>query len=251
MAYGKWGGVCRPANLALSRVFFFLTRLYLGARRWRNGSRSDGDAVPEGRCSTAGAQLREFIESGHNKLNLGGGNKSLNGFVNIDFREHSQVEREIVSDVLDLGFVPDASVAHIHSNHLIEHLTEAQLRCQMQQWKRILKPGGKITIRCPNALGAAYGFWFTPILECNRNEYLALGFPEEEDFTNPADTWMHRDVFGVLQWFFGDVGNPANQHLTLTTPTTVTNLLHDAGFDVLRISEPEAVNLVVVASKPA
>jgi len=106
-------------------------------------------------------------------------------------------------------------------------------------------------MRCPNALGAAYGFWFEPIIESHKDEFVKLGFPADEDFGNRGDGWVHKDLFALIHWFYGDPGNRANQHLSRLTPSMLHGGLVAQGFNVLKMTEPEAINIAVVASKGA
>ena len=191
----------------------------------------------------------QFKTEGYNKLNIGGGTKNLKGFINIDFASHPTVEREIKANVLDLSFVPDASVCHIHNNHLVEHLTHEQFCQQLYEYYRILEKDGVLTMRCPNALGVCYGFWFKVMPETGRNEFITLGYPDDDDFYNPLDSWYHKNFFGFLHWIYGDRGNIENQHLDLLTPTKMTSTVEAAGFNVLKMTEPEATNIIVVARK--
>jgi len=194
-------------------------------------------------------ELMAWLDKGYDKINLGGGNKCLSEFVNIDFLPHPSAQREIVANILDLSFVPTSSISHVHSNHVIEHLTDSDILTQFEQYHRILKPGGLVSIRCPNALGVALGFWFEPIIEKERNHFIKVGFPVDEDFGNPRDSWFYKDFYGFVHWIFGDAGNVENQHLAIITPTKMMSWLRTNGFELLAISEPEAANLVVVARK--
>jgi len=130
-------------------------------------------------------------------------------------------------------------------------LTKEQLEHQLKEYHRVLKDDGVLSIRCPNALGAAYGFWLEPILEQERDEFIACGFPADEAFGNPADKWMHKDLFGLLHWLYGDVGNIQNQHLNIITPSMIKSSVVEAGFNILKMANPEAVNIVIVARKAA
>jgi len=193
--------------------------------------------------------LKRFLDEGYNKLNIGGGPKNLEGFINIDFVTYPNVQRQVIANILDSAFIPDKAAAHIHSNHVIEHLTHTEIINQLREWHRILKDEGLLTIRCPNALGVAYGFWFEPIIENHQDEFIKLGFPPDEDFGNPDDRWFHKDFFGLIHWFYGDVGNLTNQHLIRLTPSMLLSLLVEQGFNVLKMAEPESINIVVVARK--
>lgn len=80
------------------------------------------------------------------KLNIGCGFKKMDGFINIDAFENSA---DVIMDALDLRF-DDNSADHIESHHLIEHLTRAEGRQALEEWFRVLKPGGKLVIECPD-----------------------------------------------------------------------------------------------------
>lgn len=190
-----------------------------------------------------------FLSEGYRKLNVGGGDKNLDGFVNIDFVPHAGVKREVLANVLDLSFIPDGCLEQVHSNHVIEHLTAEEFRKQLAQYKRILAPRGILTMRCPNALGVCYGFWFGAVAENGREDFIRLGFPADEEFHNPQDGWYHRNLYGFTHWIYGDAGNITNQHLDQMTPSKVKAELAASGFEVLRISDPEASNIVVAARK--
>ncbi len=120
---------------------------------------------------------------------------------------------------------------------------------QLREYHRILKDTGLLTIRCPNTLGSAYGFWFEPIPEKDREEFVALGFPTDETFGNPADGWMHKDLFGLLHWFYGDVGNIENQHLNIITPTKIKSYVESSHFRIIKMADPEALNIALIAIK--
>ena len=199
--------------------------------------------------ATTAQSLQKWLNLGYDKLNIGGGTKNLNGFINIDFVYSPNTQRQVVANILDLSFIPDSCIHHIHSNHVIEHLTCSDLKAQINQWYRILKADGLVTIRCPNALGAAYGFWFEPVIENQKEEFIKLGYPVDEDFGNPEDRWLHKDFFGLIHWLYGDAGNIANQHLCQITPTRLCELLSEANFQILKVTDPETLNIVVVARK--
>lgn len=251
MSYGSWGSRLPLVNIVVSRSLFVVVHSRLFWLKLKNKLRNcNKNTKPlENNSEQVARNFKSWLDKDFTKLNIGGGRKNLNGFVNIDFVPHSGVQREVIANILDLGFIPDHSLSQVHSNHVIEHLTDNSLNSQLKEYWRILKKDGLLTIRCPNALGVAYGFWFDPVLEDERDEFLALGFPEEEDFSNPEDTWAHRDIFGFIHWIYGDVGNVENQHLNLITPTKLKILLEYYSFDIVKMSKPEALNLVVVARK--
>jgi hypothetical protein len=249
MKYGTWGSRLPLINYISSNLIFLvlswrrLSRLMLNfAYRILNKK-----LVPVITEIKSRDKIEEFLGKGLNKLNIGGGSKNLSEFINIDFVCHPSVIREIVANILDLSFIPDKSISHVHSNHVLEHLSETQIKEQLTQYRRILIPNGLLTFRCPNALGVCYGFLIEPLIEGDQEDFFRLGFPKDEDISNPKDKWMYKDLYGLFHWLYGDVGNPENEHLTLVTPSKVTRWLQYSGFELLKISECESVNIVVVA----
>lgn len=89
------------------------------------------------------------------KLNLGCGEYILDGFVNIDlYSEYADIK----ADVSDLSQYPDNFVDEIFACHVIEHFDFHEGFKVLNEWKRILKPGGKITIEAPDFLGLCHRF---------------------------------------------------------------------------------------------
>lgn len=251
MAHGYWGSRFPIGNLLSSRLLFAVVRLRIVLRRLANAwnRRLRPRPVPLPNCEAGAESLKKWLDAGYDKLNIGGGRKNLDGFINVDFATFPGVERHVAADITDLSFIPSGCASHVHTNHVVEHVTDDQLQTLFAEFARILKPDGLMTLRCPNALGAAFGFWFQPILEDGKETFLALGFPEQEDLANAADGWMHKDLFGLLHWLHGDMGNVENQHLNVITPSKIAALLEKNGFSIVKATRPEAVNIVVVARK--
>lgn len=194
-------------------------------------------------------QFLSYYNQGFKKLNIGGGSKNIKEFVNIDFVKNRKAEREIIANALDLSFIPDNSVEHVHSNHFIEHISQEELCLHLKDCRRVLAPGGILTVRCPNALGVCYGFILNPVFEADRDDFVKLGFPPDEEFANPGDGWFHRDIYGLYHWLYGFTGNIKNCHLNRITPSGMKKDVLDAGFEILKMSDPEACNIVLVARK--
>ena len=193
------------------------------------------------------ASMLDFLNSGLNKLNIGGGHKNLKNFINIDFVHFDHVEFSVVADIRDLFFVPDNSITHIHSNHVIEHLTQSEFEDQLRQYKRILKQNGRISIRCPNTLGVCFGFFIDDKIEADREAFLSLGYPEDETFSNSNDYWFHKNLYGLFHWLWAQPGNIQNQHLNLITPSKVQSAIESSGFKILLSAPPESPNIIILA----
>ena len=82
------------------------------------------------------------------KLHLGCGNRHLEGYVNIDFRETPATD--LVHDLSKRLPYPDKSVGLIESYHLIEHLSKEKAVRLIRECHRMLVPGCKIIIECPD-----------------------------------------------------------------------------------------------------
>lgn len=251
MANGLWGSKYPVVNYVATHIIFLAVCYRITYLKLKNKIRSftHNRQVFITNRQNVYTDFEKLFEKGYEKINIGGGHKNLEGFINIDFVSQPSVKNQIVANILDLTFIKDESLTQIHSNHVIEHLNASDLQEQAREWHRILKEDGILTIRCPNILGAAYAFWFEPILENDKEEFVRLGFPSDEDFCNKADVWLHKDLFGLLHWFYGDVGNITNQHLNQITPTKLHNVLNAAGFTIVKMTEPEALNVVVIAVK--
>lgn len=82
------------------------------------------------------------------KLNIGCGDKKVPGYIGIDIVDRGQ---EIVADIRNIP-LPDNHADEILSVHVIEHVYQWEAAPLLTEWLRILKPGGKMVIECPNLL---------------------------------------------------------------------------------------------------
>lgn len=88
------------------------------------------------------------IESGTPiKLNIGGGETRREGYFNIDRVELAEVD--IVADLnAPLSLLPDNSVDAVHSNHVLEHISN--ILGLMEELHRVCTPDAKIAITVPH-----------------------------------------------------------------------------------------------------
>lgn len=68
------------------------------------------------------------------KLNIGAGNKPIDGFISVD-----------IKDGINANSLPyeDASVDEVYASHVLEHFPYEQTVDVLREWSRVLKPGGK------------------------------------------------------------------------------------------------------------
>ncbi len=82
------------------------------------------------------------------KLHLGCGEKHLDGFINVDCRKLSSVDK--VCDLRKLNSFKNESVDVIYSSHVFEHFDINEGLVALKEWRRVLKKGGKLFLAVPN-----------------------------------------------------------------------------------------------------
>ncbi len=80
------------------------------------------------------------------RLNIGAGPHKAAGYVSVDAYHPAA---DIHADAACLPY-PNESVETIVTSHMVEHLAEDHFLRALREWKRVLIPGGRLEIRCPN-----------------------------------------------------------------------------------------------------
>ncbi len=81
------------------------------------------------------------------RINLGSGNDKREGYINVD--SDKQFKPDKVEDVRKLSF-QDNYADEILARDILEHIPIEECQKTLHEWKRVLKPGGKLIIQCPN-----------------------------------------------------------------------------------------------------
>jgi SAM-dependent methyltransferase len=90
------------------------------------------------------------------KLNLGCGDKILPGYINVDVVESRRgFKPDVICDLHRLTPFEDASIDEVLSVHVVEHFWRWEVLDVLREWVRVLKPGGRMILECPNLLSAA------------------------------------------------------------------------------------------------
>jgi FkbM family methyltransferase len=164
------------------------------------------------------------------KLNLGSGGVPYKGYLSVDMydrRAHVQM------DITKLDF-DDNSVTEILASHVFEHLNPYHSIAILEDWLRVLKPGGKLIMEMPDIEGL-----------CKRFVTASTG-----------------ERYGILNAIYGsvnttDVGGPDNitsPHLFGWWRQSLWDHMTNAGFTNIQFMEEQIphpeTNLRVEANKP-
>lgn len=144
------------------------------------------------------------------RMNLGCGDKILDGYINVDVVETRAGKRpDVICDLHDLSAFPDDYADEILAVHVIEHFWQWEVIDILEEWTRVLKPGGKMILECPNLISAAQEFLKDP-------DTAALGGREGQ-----RSMWV----------FYGDPGwkDPLMIHRWGYTPRSLATVMHQAG----------------------
>jgi SAM-dependent methyltransferase len=157
------------------------------------------------------------------RLNLGCGDKILPGYVNIDLvDERAGHKPDIMCDVRKLTPLPDEYADEAMAIHVVEHFWRWEVVDILKEWRRVLKPGGKIILECPNLLSACEAVL--------KNPEMASG-PGKE---GQRSMWV---LYGDPSW-----KDPLMCHRWAYTPQSLGAIMQEAGFTQVR-QEPAQYKL--------
>ena len=88
-----------------------------------------------------------YVKPGPIRLHLGCGWKHFEGYINIDLWINDSTD--IICDISQLPW-PNNSVETIENYHVIEHISHTKVKDALLEWHRVLEPGGRLIIECPN-----------------------------------------------------------------------------------------------------
>jgi predicted SAM-dependent methyltransferase len=77
--------------------------------------------------------------------NLGGGDRKWPGWISIDLDPAADIQ----ADLHDLSMIESDSADAVAAIHVLEHFYVWEAEDLIREWKRILKPGGKMIIEVP------------------------------------------------------------------------------------------------------
>lgn len=142
------------------------------------------------------------------------------------------VNPDILGTITDLSAVPDESMDAVYSSHNIEHIYAYEVPLALQEFKRVLKPGGKAVITCPDIQAVAVE--------------VAKGNLEETLYVSSAGPIAAIDILYGLGTDLAR-GNFYMAHKTAFTVETLRNKLLAAGFNSVEMRQ-EGLNLWAIAN---
>ncbi len=153
---------------------------------------------------------RKLVENDTLRLNLGCGDKILPGYVNVDVvNERSGRCPDVICDIRNLIAFSDNTADEILAVHVVEHFWRWEVVSILKEWVRVLRPGGRMALECPNLQTACEEFLRNPVTY------------SEPGSMGQRTMWV---FYGDPQW-----EDPLMVHRWGYTPLSLANVMTEAG----------------------
>ena len=157
------------------------------------------------------------------KLNLGCGDKLINGYINVDLvTERAGVTPDVNCDIRKLTVFDTDYADEILAVHVIEHFWRWEVEDILAEWVRVLKPNGKLILECPNLISACEEFLKDPEAGSSPNQ------------KGQKTMWV---FYGDPRW-----RDPLMVHRWGYTPKSLATIMNAAGLSQLK-QEPAQFKL--------
>ena len=179
------------------------------------------------------------------KLEIGSGTNPHAGYIHLDING-SLPDVDIVAS-MDKIPSPDNTYEEILSVHSIEHIEWGKIKEVLKEWVRVLQPGGRIKIYCPN-----FNFIAKSFIEGRQG--IDVNWIRDYDIMTP-DEKKRLQVNGkpnYCMWMNFKVmsgqGQPFDYHMAMYDDKTLGGLLLEAGCSKIE-STYDGDYLAVIAVK--
>ena len=174
------------------------------------------------------------------KIEIGSGYHPAPGFIHVDINPNCP-NLDYVMSADKLSIFMDNQAEEMRACDVLEHFSYRDTIRVLREWLRVLKPGGKIYIQCPNAKHLAKQ-WLEGTLPCFTNKdgtmpidysasYWIMGGQTDDNFAKVGDDWRF------------------NAHYALFSPESLAFYLKVAGYSSWDIQSDGGSNLVCWAYK--
>jgi SAM-dependent methyltransferase len=92
------------------------------------------------------------------KIHLGCGRRWIPGFVHVDTDAYPHIDYR--RDIRDLGVLDDGSAELIYACHCFNYFDDEEAKTVLQEWRRVLAPGGVLRLSVPDFDAAARAYLF-------------------------------------------------------------------------------------------
>ena len=151
------------------------------------------------------------LQSNCVRPNLGCGDKILPGYINIDtVSSRAGKQPDVNADIRDLRKIKSFIADEILAVHVIEHFYFWEVIPLLKSWRRLLKPGGKLILECPNLLYACQMIVENPAMR------------SQADKAGQMSMWP---LYGDPSW-----KDPLMCHKWAYTPESLMAVLDEAGY---------------------
>lgn len=160
------------------------------------------------------------------KIHMGCGARYWEGYTNIDIQPPEGGKVDIQADLRKVP-LDDNVAEEIQAIHVFEHFYHWEAREVLQEWHRLLKPGGTLIMELPDLLKCCQNF-------VDQARGARVGKP-------------NRDPNQLTYWgIYGDprAENPYMCHRWGWTPDTLSAFLKENGFKVISKDKPTVFHAV-------
>jgi len=165
------------------------------------------------------------------KLDLGGGPRKIEGFINVDALSWNGIT-DIIWDLTNIPYTfVTEPVDEIMAIEFLEHISFRDTLRVLKEWYRILKPGGKLLLQVPDCGKMMEMYVNKEICDCVPHKALERG-----DFKADPNCWECKGKAKVnpRRWLYSFIGAqkhfPHDLHKNIFTKEILKSYLEGARF---------------------